>query len=313
MSAFKVIHVAVGVIINESQQVLIAQRHPNSHKGGLWEFPGGKKEESESIETALKREFAEEIGIEPTKFHPFTKIKYHYPEKTVLLDVWRITEFSGHAEGREGQAIAWRPLEELQMWDFPEANASIIKRLALPTKIAITPDLETIDDLSSLISQYGKLGIKLVQFRQTQLGQEKFNSWLRQAISIAEKVGIQLVANQSPEFFDHSLSKGLNVNSKTLMTLQQRPVSSDLLFGASCHNLNELRHAERMKADFVTLSPVCYASKYGSNSELGWEKFAELAGQVSLPIYALGGISLSHMSLALGHGAFGIAGITAFL
>ena len=102
MSAFKVIHVAVGVIINESQQVLIAQRHPNSHKGGLWEFPGGKKEESESIETALKREFAEEIGIEPTKFHPFTKIKYHYPEKTVLLDVWRITEFSGHAEGREG-------------------------------------------------------------------------------------------------------------------------------------------------------------------------------------------------------------------
>ena len=49
MSAFKVIHVAVGVIINESQQVLIAQRHPNSHKGGLWEFPGGKKELGDGI------------------------------------------------------------------------------------------------------------------------------------------------------------------------------------------------------------------------------------------------------------------------
>ena len=313
MPAFKIIHVAVGVIINERQQVLIAQRHQDSHKGGLWEFPGGKKEESESIETALKREFAEEIGIEPTKFHPFTKILYHYPEKSVLLDVWRITEFSGHAEGREGQAITWRPLEELQIRDFPEANASIIKRVALPTKIAITPDLETIDDLSSLISQYGKLGIKLMQFRQTQLGQEKFDIWLRQAISIAEEAGVQLVANQSPEFFDRSLSKGLHANSKTLMALQHRPVSTDSLFSASCHNLDELQHAERIEADFVTLSPVCYTSKYGSNSEMGWGKFAELAGQVSLPIYALGGISLSDMSLALDHGAFGIAGITPFL
>ena len=313
MPASRVTHVAVGVIINERQQVLIAKRRPDSHKGGLWEFPGGKKEDSETIEAALKREFAEEIGIEPKKYHPFTKILHHYPEKSVLLDVWRITEFSGRAEGREGQAIAWCALEELQTRDFPEANVSIIKRLALPTKIAITPDLESIDDLSSLISRYGKLGIKLVQFRQTQLSRFKFNSWLAQAISISEKVGIQLVANQSPESFDPSLSIGLNANSKTLMALQQRPVSGDLLFGASCHNLNELLHAERVGADFVTLSPVCYTSKYGANFKLGWDKFTELAAQVNLPIYALGGISSSDMSLALDHGAFGIAGITAFL
>ena len=227
MPASRVTHVAVGVIINERQQVLIAKRRPDSHKGGLWEFPGGKKEDSETIEAALKREFAEEIGIEPKKYHPFTKILHHYPEKSVLLDVWRITEFSGRAEGREGQAIAWCALEELQTRDFPEANVSIIKRLALPTKIAITPDLESIDDLSSLISRYGKLGIKLVQFRQTQLSRLKFNSWLAQAISISEKVGIQLVANQSPESFDPSLSIGLNANTKTLMALQQRPVSGD--------------------------------------------------------------------------------------
>ena len=51
------IHVAVGVIVNARDEVLVAYRPKNKDQGGLWEFPGGKKEKNETIESALEREF----------------------------------------------------------------------------------------------------------------------------------------------------------------------------------------------------------------------------------------------------------------
>ena len=59
-----VIHVAVGVIINNQQQVLIAKRPDHLHQGGLWEFPGGKVDEGETVTQALKRELHEELDLD---------------------------------------------------------------------------------------------------------------------------------------------------------------------------------------------------------------------------------------------------------
>ncbi|MDD9891772.1 MAG: NUDIX domain-containing protein, partial [Gammaproteobacteria bacterium] len=70
MTFANVTHVAVGVVLNDQDQVLVSQRHPGSHKGGLWEFPGGKKESHETIEMALQREFRVVLGITPVTFYP---------------------------------------------------------------------------------------------------------------------------------------------------------------------------------------------------------------------------------------------------
>ncbi|MCW8831291.1 MAG: NUDIX domain-containing protein, partial [Gammaproteobacteria bacterium] len=61
MSA-EVIHVAAAAIINNNNEVLISQRAPDAHQGGLWEFPGGKLESGESVQHALLRELGEELG-----------------------------------------------------------------------------------------------------------------------------------------------------------------------------------------------------------------------------------------------------------
>ena len=123
------IHVAVGVIVNARDEVLVAYRPKNKDQGGLWEFPGGKKEKNETIESALEREFLEEIGIKLESYFPILKIKHDYKEYSVILDVWMITGYSKIPMGAEGQTLEWRQVQSLNFKDFPEANKEIIRLL----------------------------------------------------------------------------------------------------------------------------------------------------------------------------------------
>ena len=312
MTDHDIIHVAVGVVINRQQEILISQRNMDSHQGGLWEFPGGKKEPQESIEVALQRELVEELGIKPMEFSPFAKILHHYAEKTVLLDVWLITQYRGEEIGREGQAIEWCPITDLQPQNFPIANQAIIKKLQIPRKLAITPDINTSQSISSLFDRYAEMGIQLVQFQQTHLCESNYLSLFDDAQAIARNHGMHLLYNQALRRYNDEWNVGFHANSQMLNLLTERPVSDQLLFSASCHNLRELRQAEKLAADFVTLSPIYPTVKYPMGQELGWEKFRELAGQVSLPVYALGGLSANDSDIAVESGAFGIAGTSAF-
>jgi 8-oxo-dGTP diphosphatase len=134
------VHVAVGVILDSQRKVLISLRHADSHQGGLWEFPGGKLEQNETLAHALKRELAEELGIQVKASSPFVKLLHHYSDKTVLLDVCLITEFDGIPSGLEGQSIKWCSIDRLVVADFPAANQQIIKLLQRPDRLAKTPD-----------------------------------------------------------------------------------------------------------------------------------------------------------------------------
>ncbi len=132
MNKKPIVHVAVGVLLNDDHEVLIALRPAESHQGGLWEFPGGKVEEGESVECALTREFEEELGISVQACTGLTQIKHEYADKSVMLDVLRIERSSGIPQGREGQVIEWRALSELKALDFPKANERIIRILNRP-------------------------------------------------------------------------------------------------------------------------------------------------------------------------------------
>ena len=99
------IHVAVGVVQNAHVEILITQRPEHLHQGRLWAFPGGKVEQGEDVLHALQREFKEEVGITIESTELLIQIPFHYPDKSVLLDVFRVTAFSGVASGLEGQAI----------------------------------------------------------------------------------------------------------------------------------------------------------------------------------------------------------------
>lgn len=120
------IHVAVGVIVNRRDEILIALRPEHTHQGGLWEFPGGKVESGETVRQALQRELREELGLEVISVRDLVDIQHDYPDKSVHLDVWWVDQFRGEPQGREGQPICWVGAERLGEFAFPAANQPII-------------------------------------------------------------------------------------------------------------------------------------------------------------------------------------------
>ncbi len=123
------IHVAVGVLIDARDCVLLTRRLKGTHLAGYWEFPGGKVEAGESVQTALARELQEELGTKIGKTVPLMTVSHDYGEKQVLLDVHQVKDWDGEPHGAEGQPLAWVDAASLNEFQVPEANAEIMSRV----------------------------------------------------------------------------------------------------------------------------------------------------------------------------------------
>jgi 8-oxo-dGTP diphosphatase len=96
-----------------------------------------------------------------------------------------------------------------------------------------------------------------------------------------------------------------------LRSVDTRPLSTGCLVGASCHDTDELRHAEHIGCDFAVLGPVAATATHPGVAPLGWSGFAALREVTSLPLYAIGGMTADDITDARSHGAQGIAAIRA--
>ena len=121
------VHVAVGVILDGDERILISRRAQDAHQGGLWEFSRGKVEAGETLFEALRRELFEELHIRVGSSVPLLEVSHDYGDKSVLLDVHVVRDFSGEASGREGQPLAWVSAAALDNYEFPAANRPIVE------------------------------------------------------------------------------------------------------------------------------------------------------------------------------------------
>jgi 8-oxo-dGTP diphosphatase len=305
------IHV-LAAAVRAGNQVLIARRPDHVHQGGLWEFPGGKKEGAESREAALKRELIEEIGIEPDEYRPLIQIPYEYTDKSVLLDVWEVTSWRGTPHGSEGQPIQWVPIDVLRKYQFPQANLAIIKALRLPSHYLITPaidrgEAEFIAQLEASLSS----GISLVQYRQKNLPESVFVNLAAKVIHSCHEAGARVLLNSSAELVQSLGADGMQLNASDLMAIGHRPLPESYLVGASCHDESELVRAGELDMDFALLSPVQKTATHPDAQPLGWQRFSDLVRDTVLPVYALGGVSREDTRIAWENGGQGVSAISA--
>jgi mutator protein MutT len=124
----KIIEVSAALIFSDGK-LLITQRHAHSHLGGLWEFPGGKREAGETFEQCLIREIREELGVEISVGNLFEEISHDYPEKSVHLKFFRCQLLSGEPQPLDCAAVKWITLAELEAHEFPAADAQLLVQL----------------------------------------------------------------------------------------------------------------------------------------------------------------------------------------
>jgi len=122
------IEVAAGLVFHDGR-LLITQRPLESHLGGLWEFPGGKREPNETFEDCLRRELREELGIDVEVGERIESITHMYPEKTVRLDFFRCMAPGQEPKALGCPALFWVNREELANYTFPAADARLLEKL----------------------------------------------------------------------------------------------------------------------------------------------------------------------------------------
>jgi thiamine-phosphate pyrophosphorylase len=152
-------------------------------------------------------------------------------------------------------------------------------------------------------------GVKLVQLRAKSMDATAYSRLAEEALRVCQSNHARLILN-GPIVNPNSIkADGVHLSSARLMACAVRPLAGTKLVSAACHSLNELTHAECIGLDFVTLSPVLPTTSHPGTEPIGWERFAELAASVRIPVYALGGMKKTDVSLAKSHGACGIAAI----
>lgn len=112
------VDVAVGVLIERDAnghegregRFLLTSRPEGKVYAGYWEFPGGKLEQGETVEQALRRELHEEIGITIGAAEPWKVELMDYPHARVRLHFCKVFAWTGEFEMREGQQMAWQSL-----------------------------------------------------------------------------------------------------------------------------------------------------------------------------------------------------------
>ncbi len=109
---------------------MIALRPEEAMLGGLWEFPGGKQKEDESIPQTIERELEEELGVKVKPYRELMTLKHTYSHFSIDLHAWMCKLVSGSPKPKASQKICWVNRDELEKYPFPKANKILTERLS---------------------------------------------------------------------------------------------------------------------------------------------------------------------------------------
>jgi mutator protein MutT len=118
----------VAAVVRSGDAYLVTRRPDGVHLGGLWEFPGGKVSEGETLEDALRREIREELDTEVDVFERILEVSHAYPDRTVRLHFYRCA-LLGIPRALVAQEMRWVPGADLSTLGFPPADEDLIRLL----------------------------------------------------------------------------------------------------------------------------------------------------------------------------------------
>jgi 8-oxo-dGTP diphosphatase len=302
----KLVRVAAAVILRPDGDVLLAQRPAGKVYAGYWEFPGGKLEPGESPRAALDRELREELGLAVVRAAPWLVQRYEYPHAHVELHFFRVYEWRGEPHGHDNQAFAWQTPGRFDVAPLLPANTAVLRALLLPPVYGITI-ADTLGEDAFLARAAEALagGLRLLQVREKGWDEARQRSLCTALVALAAGHAARVLLNGSADNARAWGCAGVHWTSAALAVATARP--PDLLCAASCHTRDDLARAGALGLDFAVLGPVLPTPTHPEAVPLGWDGFAAIAADTTIPVYALGGLARSDLEPAIAHGAHGVA------
>ncbi len=305
-----IVEAAAAVIFKPDGSFLLGRRPEGKPYAGYWEFPGGKIEAGETAAQALVRELHEELGIEADRYTPWITREFVYPHAHVRLHFFRVAGWHGEIRDIHHSALAWKRADGVDVAPLLPANLAVLRGLTLPDFYAITHAGEI--GIEAQLEQLERTlagGLRLLQIREPQLTVERREAFAREATRLARARGARVLVNGDIALALHLGADGVHLPSAQLMQLASRPELPWV--AASCHNAPELARAAALELDFAVLGPVRESLSHPGLVGLGWERFAHLLENLSLPVFALGGMRREDLEAAQRAGAQGVAAIRA--
>jgi len=304
----KKVEVAAAVIERPDGSFLLGRRPPNGIYAGWWEFPGGKVEAGETPHQALVRELQEELGIDVECAYPWIMREHVYEHAHVRLHFFRVTEWRGELRDLQHDQLSWQLADDVFVSPVLPANAPVFAGLRLPLQYGITHASEIgVDAQLNKLQRALSLGLRLVQLREGTLPQAERERFVGAAVEMCHAQGARVLVNGDVELARQSRADGVHFSADQLMALESRPGFA--LVAASCHTEAELSKAAQLELDFVAIGTVQPTLSHPGRPALGWERFAALARDFPVPVFALGGLALNDLESARRNGAHGVAAI----
>lgn len=123
--------IAAGVVYKDGK-ILIAKRKAEGLLGGLWEFPGGKKEKGETLKAAVAREVKEETGVDVRVGKRLAVVKHTYSHFKITMHVFACDYAGGTARAIDVEQVCWVLPDRLDRYAFPAANRRVLRLLQNP-------------------------------------------------------------------------------------------------------------------------------------------------------------------------------------
>jgi 8-oxo-dGTP diphosphatase len=305
------IHVACGVLQRADGKVLLAQRPDGKIAAGRWEFPGGKIEAGEQPLHALVRELDEELGVHVEQARPLIRYRHEYSNRSVLLDTWLVSRFSGDPHGRENQALAWLAPAALKDWpDTLPTVAPSARAVNLPVHYVFTRPDASVEQVLEGLPQLPSAC--LLRLRFPQLSDTDYAAAARQILPVAQQSGLRVVLDRSFQQAGALGADGWHASEASMLQMRGRAAPGPALQLASCHSAQALRHAVEAGFDAIVMGAVQATTTHPAGATLGWDGFAEAIQYAGVPAYAIGGVGPAQLDTVFAAYGQGVAGISAY-
>jgi 8-oxo-dGTP diphosphatase len=303
------VDVAVGILTRADGGLLLASRPPGKPYAGYWEFPGGKLEAGESVAHALRRELHEELGIDIGAVHPWVVRVFEYPHAVVRLHFCRVFEWTGEPHGKEQQGFGFFALDAMPAPLLP-ATVPILRGLGLPSVYGLSAAARLgVDGFLRRLDEALAAGLRLVQLREPDLDEGAVERLFAAMQGRTRAVGARLLVNSRHATTLWERADGVHLTAAMLQAAAGRPPVPWV--GASVHDAAELARARDIGADFALLGPVQRTASHPGQAPLGWKGFERISAGTAIPVYAIGGLAVGALPLAMACGAHGVALLSA--